>query len=457
MVFPKGFLWGASTAAYQIEGAYNEDGKGLSVWDMFCREEGVVWNSQTGDIACNHYHRYKEDVFLMKEIGLNAYRFSVSWPRVVPAGPGTVNAKGLDFYDKLVDQLLAAGIEPIVTLFHWDFPYELYCRGGWLNGESPEWFAQYAKVIAERLSDRVSYWITLNEPQCFVGSGHSVGDHAPGDKLGFAQILRIAHNVLLAHGLAVQTLRVFSKKQCKIGFAPAATVKIPATDRTEDIEAARKDMFSITAKNLGNNTWWMDPVFKGKYPEDGLKLFEGFLPPISDKDMNIICQPLDFFGMNTYSGSRVSADYDGKPKSVPLPDGFPITRFFWPVVPESLYWGPKFFQERYKLPVIITENGMSEADWIMLDGHVRDSYRIDFIQRYLLQLEKACSEGIDIRGYFHWSLMDNFEWAEGFKQRFGLIYVDYLTQKRTLKDSAYWYKKVISSNGAIINGTKGPT
>lgn len=450
MGFAKDFVWGAAAASYQIEGAAYEDGKGLSVWDMFCKKPEAIWSGHSGDVACDHYHRYREDVALMKEIGLHAYRLSVSWPRVIPEGTGGANSKGLGFYDRLIDELLAANITPYVTLFHWDYPNELYCRGGWLNPDSSDWFADYAKVVVDKLSDRVKHWITLNEPQCFIGLGHQNGILAPGDNLPFAQVLRAGHNALLAHGKAVQAIRAHSKADSRVGYAPVGVVQIPGTNRPEDIQAARQEMFSVTAKNCWNNTWWMDPVFLGRYPEDGLKLFGEDAPEIRDGDMETICQPLDFFGINIYSGQKVCAGKEGQPEEVSLPVGHAQTAFRWPVTPDALYWGPKFFWERYALPTIITENGMSNVDWVSLDGKVHDPQRIDFLTRYLLELQRACEDGVDIRGYFQWSIMDNFEWTEGYKERFGIIYVDYSTQRRILKDSAYWYKDVVASNGAIL-------
>ena len=451
MSFSKDFVWGAAASSYQIEGAAREDGKGLSVWDVFCQKEGAIWGGQSGDVACDHYHKYKEDVALMKQIGLRAYRLSISWPRVMPEGTGAVNSKGLDFYDKLIDELLAAGIAPYVTLFHWDYPNELYGRGGWLNQDSSDWFAEYTGVVVEKLGDRVKHWMTLNEPQCFIGLGHQNGIHAPGDELTIAEVLAAGHNALLAHGKAVQMIRAHSKVECKIGFAPVGLVNTPATDSREDVEAARQATFSITGKNCWNNTWWTDPAFFGQYPEDGLELFGSDVPAMRDSDMKTICQPLDFFGVNIYLGMPSRAGKEGKAEGVPLPLGYAMTSMRWPVTPEALYWGPRFFWERYKLPIFITENGMSNIDWVSLDGKVHDPQRIDFLKRYLLELQKASEDGVDIGGYFQWSILDNFEWARGYKERFGLVYVDYPTQKRVLKDSAYWYKDVIASNGATLN------
>jgi len=450
MGFPKDFVWGAATASYQVEGAAYDDGRGMSVWDMMCRKPDAIWRGQSGEVACDHYHRYKEDVALMKKIGLTGYRFSISWPRVIPEGTGAVNDKGMDFYDKLIDELLAAGITPYITLFHWDYPYELYCRGGWLNPDSPAWFAEYAEAVVKRLSDRVRHWITQNEPQCFIGLGHLSGVHAPGDKLGIREVLRAAHHSLLAHGKAVQTIRANSRTEPKVGYAPVGFVSIPATDSPEDIEAARASTFASTATDERSNTWWTDPVFRGHYPEDGLQLYGDDAPKVRDGDMETICQPLDFYGVNIYHGSCVKAGADGKAEPVPFAPGHPMTLMKWFVTPSALYWGPKFFFERYGRPILITENGMSQPDWVSLDGKVHDPQRIDYLNRYLLELRRACDDGVDVLGYMQWSIMDNFEWAEGYRQRFGLIYVDYPTQKRILKDSAYWYGEVIASNGETL-------
>jgi beta-glucosidase len=450
MAFPKGFVWGAATASYQIEGAAAEDGKGPSVWDMFCRKDGAIWEGQTGDVACDHYHRWREDVALMKKIGLGGYRMSISWPRVLPEGVGRANAAGLDFYDRLVDGLLAAGIDPYVTLFHWDYPYALYCRGGWLNRDSADWFAEYAALVVSRLGDRVRHWMTMNEPQCFVGLGHRDGNQAPGDRLGWREVLRVGHHAMLAHGRAVRAIRAASRGPCQVSYAPMACANFPATDNPRDVAAARKAHFSVSRRDQWNNTWWMDPVYLGRYPEDGLALWGKDGPPVKPGDMETIHQPLDFFAFNVYFGTPTRAGKDGKPEAVPFAPGHPLTAFRWYVSPEVLYWAPKFFYERYKLPIVISENGFSGTDWVALDGQCHDPQRIDFTTRYLLALEKAVREGVPVQGYFHWTLLDNFEWANGTKERFGLIHTDYATQKRTLKDSAHWYRRVIRTNGRSL-------
>lgn len=449
MHFPAKFHWGAVASAYQIEGAWQADGKGSSVWDMFTRRKGHVWDGQTGQVSCDHYNRYKEDVALMAQMGLNAYRFSVSWPRVMPNGTGSINKAGLGFYDRLVDELLGAGIQPWVTLFHWDYPYELFLRGGWLNPDSPSWFAKYTEAVVDRLSDRVTHWVTLNEPQCFIGLGHETGEHAPGLRLDLPEVLLAGHHALLAHGRAVAVIRERAKKPPVVGWSPAGTIYYPATETPADIDAARIATNSVWS-GVWNNRWWGDPVVFGHYPEFGLRVYGDAAPKVTKADMKIIRQPIDFYGCNIFQGEAIKAGPDGAPAHAPLPPGHPRTLYLWSQTPEALYWGPRFLSETYKLPIVITENGMSNCDMVGHDGRVRDQVRIEFMISYMRQLRRALAEGIDVRGYFVWSLMDNFEWAEGYKHRFGLIHVDYSTQKRTLKDSALWYRDVIVSNGAEL-------
>ncbi len=450
MSFPANFIWGAGASSYQIEGGAQEDGKGPSIWDIMCRQPGNIWSDDTGNIACDHYHKYEEDVRLMGRIGLKAYRLSISWPRVIPGGTGKVNDKGLEFYDRLIDSLLKNNIEPWVTLFHWDYPYALYCRGGWLNRDSADWFAEYTQVMVDKLSDRVSHWITQNEPQCFLGLGHQTGEHAPGLKLGFPDVLLAAHHSLLAHGKSVQVIRSHAKSRPLVGIAHVGVVKMSSGDQLDDREAARKSMFSITARNCWNNTWFADPIIFGQYPEDGIQLFEKDLPRITDGDMTTICQPLDFYGANIYTGQIIRASNNDSFESETQLVGPALTAMEWEVSPEALYWGPRFLYERYGLPIVITENGMANCDWIHADGKAHDPQRIDFLSRYLREYKRAIDAGVPCMGYFLWSIMDNFEWAQGYKQRFGIIYIDYATGRRTMKDSAYWYHNVIKSNGEIL-------
>ena len=449
MGFAKDFVWGAATSSYQIEGTGRDYGKGQNIWDVFTKEPGRVYEGHTGDIACDHYHRFREDVAYMKELGLKGYRFSIDWSRVLPEGTGKVNEKGIDFYNALIDELLEQGIEPYITLYHWELPYEIYKRGGWMNPEIVEWFGQYARLVAERFSDRVKYFFTLNEPQCFVGLGFLQGCHAPGVKAPLRDTFEMAHNALKAHGRAVQMLRAYGKQNVQIGYAPTSGMCYPEKETPKDIEAARKALFALP-DDLSNWTWnvswWSDPVILGKYPEEGMKKYEKYLPVITDEDMKLISQPIDFYGQNIYNGRCIRMGTDGRPEEVRRPAGFPKTATNWPVTPEALYWGPKFLYERYRKPIYITENGMACHDTVSQDGKVHDPNRIDFLARYLKNLKRAAEE-IDIRGYFQWSLMDNFEWDKGYAERFGIIYVDFETQERIWKDSAYWYRDLIRRNG----------
>jgi beta-glucosidase len=440
--FPTDFLWGAASSSYQIEGAAEADGKGLSVCDTFYRNPANGWEGDNGDVACDHYHRWEEDLDLMKSVGLQAYRFSVNWSRVLPEGVGRINETGLAFYDKLVDGLLERGIEPYLTLFHWEYPQALQERGGWLNDASPDWFAEYAGLLARRLGDRVTNWMTLNEPQIVIMGGHRSGRHAPGLRVPIGDQVLVAHNMLKAHGAAVQALRANAPQPIRIGAAPVGVVRIPETESAADIDAARTGTFAITEDTFWNNTWFADPMFLGKYPEDGLRIWGSHLPPGWEDDMEGICQPLDFYGANIYNGQRVRAA-DGGWEPTGSDPGPALTTMDWKVSEESLYYGPKFLHERYGLPILITENGMANTDWVQVDGRVRDSQRIDFLIRYLGQLERAVKEGVPVDGYLHWCWSDNFEWYLGYSRRFGLVHVDFRTQQRMLKDSARWYAELI--------------
>ena len=442
MKFPDTFVWGAAASSYQIEGAACHAGGGLSIWDMLGRQPGRIANGDTGDIACDHYHRYPHD--LMARIGLQAYRFSVSWPRVLPQGIGAVNQAGLDFYDSLVDALLEKNIDPWITLFHWDFPYDLYCRGGWLNRDSADWFADYTGIVVDRLSDRVSHWCTLNEPQVYIQLGHVEGRHAPGLQMGMREALLAGHHTLLAHGKAVQAIRQNSKQRAWVGATNTGSYYMPDSDREVDIEAARKRNFDFVGRHFFNNTWFADPMLLGRYPEDGVELFAADMPPIAEDDLQTICQPLDYFGANIYFGHYGRAGSDGEFEETDKPD-LAHTEMGWPITPEVLYWGPRFYYERYGLPVVITENGMAGADVDDAD-HIDDEKRIRFHHAYLSALARAVEDGVPCAGYLLWSIMDNFEWAEGYAKRFGLVYVDYASQRRKLKNSAYWYSHVIAGN-----------
>lgn len=452
MKFPEHFIWGAATSAYQIEGAWAEDGKGENIWDVYTKEPGRVFEGHTGDTACDHYHRLHEDVALMKDMGLQAYRFSISWARLLPEGTGKVNEAGVRFYNELIDALLEQEITPYITLYHWDLPYELYKRGGWMNPEIVEWFGGYARLVAERFSDRVTHYFTLNEPQCFIGLGFLTGVHAPGLHCPLRDTFAMAHNALKAHGRAVQMLRQYGKQPLEIGYAPTCSAAYPETETPENIEAARQVMFALPEDDQNwtwNVSWWSDPVLLGHYPEEGLERFAPYLPKITDADRKLIAEPIDVYAQNIYNGKCVRMGADGRPEIVQRYPGFPKTANDWPITPESLYWGPKFLSERYKKPFYITENGLSCHDVRSLDGKVHDPNRIDFLTRYLCQLRRASQE-IDLRGYFQWSLMDNFEWERGYSERFGMVFVDYQTQERIKKDSAYWFQETIRTNGASL-------
>ncbi len=452
MSFPDGFLWGVAAASFQVEGAGELDGRTPSVWDALCARPGAVFDGHTGLVACDHYHRYPEDVALIAELGAKAYRLSISWSRVLPDGVGHVNEAGLDFYDRLVDALLSRGVKPWVTLFHWDYPLALFHRGGWLNRASVDWFGEFAQVVARRLGDRVQHWMTLNEPQCFLGLGHSSGQHAPGIRYSRPDVLRATHHALVAHGRATQMIRENSALRPIMGWAPHGAICYPATNSPRDVQAAREAMYAVPADDgwYFSTTWFADPVVLGRYPEDGLSHFGKELPRGFEADMAQIAQPLDFFGVNIYQGSAIAAGDDGRPVRAKRPTGHAITMSHWPVQPETLYWGPRFIHERYPLPMYITENGCAAMDWVHQDGRVHDAPRIDFLARYLTALRQAIRDGVDVRGYFQWSILDNFEWAEGYRMRFGLIYVDYATLERIPKDSYMWYQQVILSNGKCL-------
>lgn len=449
MKFPEGFLWGAASAAAQIEGAADTDGKALSVWDALT--DGKIRHGDTTATACDFYHRYGQDIALMKQIGLRSFRFSVSWPRVMSA-PDTVNEKGLAFYVRLADALKAAGIEPICTLYHWDLPMWAYERGGWENEEICDWFARYARVVTEALSDRVRWWMTFNEPQCFIGAGYKNAAHPPYLR-EISRLPQITRSVMLAHGKAVLAIRAYAKQPPLVGFAPTGSVFTPLEETPEAIERARAASYQ-DGSPFGNS-WWSDPIVLGAVPESLRKA-------IRREDLRIIHQPLDYYAFNVYNSENYKEEYtDTHPllgpiempkgrKNPLLSSGQPRTAMGWPITPEVMYWSIRFHHERYRLPVLISENGMANIDFVMEDGQVHDPQRIDYIHRHLRQVGRAVSEGIPVLGYQYWSLTDNFEWAEGYDRRFGLIYVDYATQKRVLKDSAYDYAEIIRTGGECL-------
>jgi len=347
--FPSGFIWGASTSSYQIEGSPALTGGGRSIWDQFCEREGAVARGETGARACDHAERMEQDVRLMADLGLSAYRFSGSWPRVLPAGTGETSEQGLGLYDRLVDLLLEAGIQPWLTLYHWDLPLELHHRGGWLNRDIVDWFEAYTRVIVDRLSDRVQHWVTINEPQIFLELGYGNGKHAPGMKLPFSDQLRSSHHALLAHGAAVRVIRERAKLLPVVGWAPVGKVFIPGSPKESDIDAVRHAMFR-SERSLWSNSWFGDPVCLGRYPEDGVEMFGDEMPCVEPGDLEMISEPLDFYGVNIYAAERLRASAHGAFEHLSRPPGSPQTAFGWPVEPESLYWGPRLLHERTGIP-----------------------------------------------------------------------------------------------------------
>jgi beta-glucosidase len=442
--FPAGFYWGAATSAYQIEGAWNEDGKGESIWDRFCHAPGHILGGDTGDVACDHYHRWQEDVALMKELGLKAYRFSVSWPRVIPAGKGPLNPQGLDFYDRLVDALCKAGIEPLVTLYHWDLPQALQDLGGWANRDIAHYFADYAAVLARRLGDRVTWWATHNEPWVVAWLGYAWGQHAPGLQ-NLRVALQVAHHLLLSHGLAVDALRDGSTK-ARVGIVLNLSPVHAASSKPEDVSAAhRVDGF--------HNRWFLDPLFWGSYPGDvwALCVGGGLAPEVKPGDMARISRRLDFLGVNYYTRAVVAHDPQAEfqIRHVRV-EGSEYTEMGWEVYPPGLYELLVRLHREYKVPALfVTENGAAFQDQLTSEGRVPDERRLSYLREHLTQAYRAIQEGVPLKGYFVWSLLDNFEWAYGYTKRFGLVYVDYATQRRILKDSALWYRRCIAENAVV--------
>ena len=443
---PSDFLWGTATASYQIEGAVKEDGRGPSIWDAFSHTPGKVKNDATGDVADDHYHRYKEDVQLMKALGVKTYRFSIAWPRVFPEGSGAPNPKGLDFYNRLVDELLANGIQPFATLYHWDLPQSLQERvGGWESRETSEAFANYAGYVAERLSDRVKNWFTINEFGAFVELGYRIGIHAPGLKLPPGRFNQTRHHAVLGHGLAVQAMRAKAKPGTRIGLAENMTICAPVIESPAHVEAAVRATRELNAQ-------YMTVIQEGKYTDAYLAAAGADAPKFTPDELKAISSPLDFVGINIYTPQYVRAsDSPLGFTVVPHPASFPHMASPWLFVgPEALYWGPRHAASIWGAKEIyITENGCSSSDIPAADGKVYDTDRVMFLRSYLTQLQRATSEGVPVRGYFLWSLMDNFEWADGYTNRFGIHYVDYETQKRTPKLSADFYREVIARNAVL--------
>lgn len=438
MTFPKDFLWGAATASYQIEGAALEDGRGECIWTRFSHTPGKVVNGDTGDVACDHYNRYPQDIALMREIGIKGYRFSISWPRIFPTGTGQVNEKGLDFYDRLIDEILKAGIVPYATLYHWDLPQALQDIGGWENPDSVKWFADYTDLVTRTLGDRVKNWATHNEPFVVAFVGNLWGVHAPGKK-DLPASLKVAHHLLLSHGAAVPVIRQ-NVPQANAGIVLNLYPSDPASESEQDKLAARyHDAFQ--------NRWFLDPVFKGQYPADLVERLGDHLNGIDLASVQQAAAPIDFLGVNYYSRNVLTWD-DSNP-ALPFrhdnPAGAPVTAMNWEVYPEGLYRTLKRVHQDYAPKAIyVTENGAAFPDPEPVNGLVSDPERTDYLQRHFQAAAKAIDEGVPLKGYFVWSFLDNFEWAEGYNKRFGIVHVDYTTQQRTPKQSARFYQQMIS-------------
>lgn len=456
MQIPDEFLWGAGTSAYQIEGATHEDGRGSSVWDVFAATPGRTHNGDTGAVAADHYHRMEQDVALLAELGLNAYRFSIAWPRILPQGTGTPNPAGLAFYDRLVDRLLEKGITPVATLYHWDQPQALYERGGWRSRETAYAFADYAEVVARRLGDRVRWWITQNEPWCSAYLGYVTGQHAPGIRGDAQGAVAVAHHLLLAHGLAVPRLRA-AVREARVGIALNLFPIFAADARQETVRAVER-------ANAFHNRWFLDPLFRGDYPAGLFADLGADPPPMRTEDSRVIGTPIDFLGVNYYNRWIVRANHhaaDGDGQGVgqgdgragyeyaTAPSGATLTTMGWEVYPHGLDLVLEDLSRTYRPnAILITENGAAFADEWNGDGLVSDPQRVAYLREHLAEVDAALAHGVPVAGYFVWSLLDNFEWDQGYSKRFGLVYVDFGTQRRIIKDSGRWYAEFVAARRA---------
>jgi len=435
--FPRDFAWGVATAASQVEGAAFEDGKGESIWDRFAKLRTI----DAPTTACDHYHRYGDDVALLARLGVRNYRFSVAWPRIFPAGDGTPNPKGLDFYDRLIDALLEVGVTPWVTLYHWDLPQALEDRGGWRVRAIPQAFAHYARLVVQRFGDRVKNWMSLNEILRFVPAGYAYGCDAPGVKESTAVVNQIYHHALLAHGYAVEAVREFGGRGARIGLVHNPATPLPVTETASDIAAARTEYVSGTEQLLG-------PLYLGAYTPSFLAAAGSDAPRVEEGDLKLISQKTDFLGLNVYCGNFVRSTADGRAEKVMLPAQYPKADMSWlSITPQAMYWAIRHAHEAYGVETFcITENGAAYMDSVGPNGEIDDLGRREYLRNHLISLHRAIQEGFDVRGYFLWSFLDNYEWAEGYAKRFGIVYVDYKTLKRIPKLSADWYSKVIKSN-----------
>lgn len=444
--FPKDFRWGCATAAYQIEGGANEGGRGKSIWDTFSHTPGKVYENQTGDVADDDYHRYKEDIQLLKDLGAKIYRFSISWPRIFPDGTGKPNEEGIAFYERVVEAILAAGIDPFATLFHWDLPQALQDRfGGWQSRKTAEAFAEYAGYVASRLSDRIQQFFTMNEFSSFIDLGYRTGQFAPGLRLPPKELNQTRFNAVLAHGMAVQAIRAKARPGTKIGLAENFIPGTPVFNAEEHIKASAQATRILNAS-------YLTVIMEGKYPEEYLRHEGSNAPQFTEADLKIISSPLDLVGANVYNPTFIRAAESPEGfEVVSNPQSYPHMASPWLYIgPEGLYWAPRHLAEIWNVnDIYITENGCSSSDVLTSDRHVYDTDRVMFLRNYLINLHRAASEGYPVHGYFLWSLMDNFEWADGYSKRFGIYYVDYETQKRYPKLSAHFYKDVIANNAVM--------
>ncbi len=454
--FPAGFAWGTSTSAMQVEGYPYADGGGRSIWSVLDHDPAKIKDGSNNLVADDTYHLWAGDIPIMQGMGLNSYRLSLAWPRILPSGRGPVNIKALDYYDRLLDGLLKASIEPWVTIYHFDYPEALDEQGGWLHPDSPQWFAEYAHLVAARYGDRVQHWLTINEPNIYWGFMVEGGMPPSTRRLGRDELALGAHHLLEGHGRAVQAVRAAGRR-AKVGLPFAGMFKLPASESTADIAAAREQSFALVPAEIGpksvffaSNGWWLDPLYQGKYNPACFEYAPSLAKLATPASMALIHQPLDFCAVNLYFAPHVRAGAEGKAEVVANPPDMPRSHAGWSINPELLYWAPRFLHERYGKAIVVTENGISLADKPDADGRIHDLKRAAFLRDYLRSYLRASEEGVPLGGYFHWSLLDNWEFTQGYTEHFGLVYVDRETQKRTVKDSAHTYAEIIRSRGTSL-------
>ena len=456
-MFPAEFAWGASTSAMQVEGYPYADGGGRSIWSVLDNDPAKVKDGSNNLVTDDTYHHWADDIPIMREMGLNSYRLSLAWPRILPEGRGTPNAKAFDYYDRLLDGLLKAGITPWVTIYHFDYPSAFEQQGGWLHPDSSQWLGDYAHLVAARYGDRVRHWMTINEPNIYWGLMVESGRPPVTRHLGKEELALGAHHLLEGHGRAVQAIRAASGRQSQIGLPFAGMFKLPVSESAADVAAAREQSFALVPAQIGSdsvlfasNGWWLDPIYKGRYNPACFEYASSLAKLATPASMALIHQPLDFCATNLYFAPHVRAGISGKPEAVADPPEMPRSHAGWTINPDLLYWAPRFLHERYGLPIVVTENGISLADTPDAAGRVRDPRRSAFLRDYLQNYLRASREGVPLGGYFHWSLLDNWEFTQGFTEQFGLVYVDRTTQKRFVKDSAQTYAGIIRSRGAVL-------